>query len=305
MSRIFKAPNVQIEKENFRIDYTPTVDFNQNLKEFEEIDDEMDFGVPNFEEGLLKDMEQGLTEDIDNDSTEDIDQSLKEMEQSLIQGMEQSLGEESTPKENYDTQKNKVLENANEEAEKILEEAKISAINLKGDIYEEARVEGYEAGYNTGLEEAKAEMAVKLETELNNIENIKSEIENEKEIAFNSLEGQAVEVIGNVLENIIGTAFEIDSSLITQLVAIGLKQSNISSQAIVKVSPDNFEMVNSNIDELYECVDSNVSIELITDKSLESDECIIENELGFIKCEIGSLINSLKLNLQTIYNNSK
>ncbi len=270
MSKIYKAPNVQLEKENFRIDYTPALNFNQNIEPFEEIDDEMNFGIPDFDVKLKQ-------------SVKNEDEHISELK----------------------IQADEILENARIEAEGIIEAARIEAENAKVDIFEESRTDGYNEGYSKGIAEGTEEMNSKLDSEMKNIESRKEEIENERVDMFKDLEFQAVEVISDVLENLIRTAFDIDKSLITQLVKIGLLNTSISSDVNIKVSTDIYEIVNEQIDNIYKSVESNIVINLISDKSLNDSECIIDTELGFVKCDVDSIIESLKFNLQVIYSNTK
>ncbi len=280
MSRIFKAPNVQFNNDNFLIKGTP-VQFNEELVsksnlhrnqsfgnvEFKEIDDEIDFGDTDF-----------MTAEKNRiDTQNEIDQEKQEMAKDIIA-------------------------QAEETAEAIIEEARIEAEGLKEEIFTATKEEGFNSGYEEGLSKAEAEMNSKLEVELMKLGEERNNIEVERNEMYVSIEKEAVEVIGDVLDNLLSNAFEFDKSLIVQLVKIALKQSTLTSDVTIKVSNENEKFLNENIRDIKSVVGSSVNLNIITDLSLSDEECIIETELGYIKCDMDTVVESLKFNLKALLN---
>lgn len=280
MSRIFKAPNVQINQDSFRINNAP-VQFNQELKqqsslrrnteassvEFEEINDSIDFGTADFEIA----------------------------EQNRLNNVH--IEDEETQAE-----ANSIIENAQEMAEQIIENAKQEAESIKDEILEESKKEGFETGYAEGTSKAETEMQETLNTELAKLDEERANIEVERQKLYKDVESEVADVIGTVVENILTNAFEVDSTLIIQLIKIGLKQSTISNEVNIKVSNDLLDFVNENLQDIKSVVGSDVTINVVSDVTLGDNECIIETDMGYIKCNLESIIESLKFNLKTLYN---
>ncbi len=276
MSRVFKAPNVQLNQEKFYVKSTPP-QFNRNLggnvnnfgnNNFEEIDDKIDFGTPDFEKSQQK---------LDANIQTEINQANQEADD--------------------------IIAKANEEAERIMEEAKIEAEQLKAELIEQSKEEGFIKGHAEGIEKANEEMQVQIDAKMDELEEERESIQKEADEAFLNIEKQAVDVISHVLEKLLNNAFDVESSLIVQLVKIGLQQTTLSDEVNVKVSEGIVDYINENIDDLYKSVDSNVKLNIITDMTLENNECIIETELGYVKCDLDSVIESLKFNLKSLLNN--
>ncbi len=278
MSRVFKAPNVQLNQEKFYVKSAPA-QFNQNLagnrnnfgnsnNNYQEIDDKIDFGTPDFEKSQQK---------LNDNIQAEINQANQEADQ--------------------------IIAKANEEAERIMEDAKVEAENLKAELIEEAKEEGLVKGYAEGVEKANEEMQQQLDAKMAELEKERENAQKEAEEAFLDVERQAVDVISHVLEELLHNAFNFESSLIVQLVKIGLQQTTLSDEVNVKVSEEIVDYINENIDDIYKSVDSNVKLNVITDKTLENNECIIETELGYVKCDLESVIESLKFNLKSLFNN--
>ncbi len=280
MSRIFKAPNVQINSDNFLVS-TP-VQFNEELKaksnlhrnqqfgshEFKDIDDDIDFGDKDFFTAEKNRLE----------TLNEIDAEKQERAKDII-----AVAEET--------------------AEDIIENARQEADDLKNEILEASREEGFNSGYTEGFAKAEAEMQIRLNEELEKLDTERANIEVERNQMYVDVEEEAVDVIGNIVENLLNNAFEIDKSLIVQLVKIALTQTTLSNEVTIKVSSENEEFLLDNKREIKSVVGSSVNLNIITDLSLSDSVCIIETEMGYIKCDMETVVNSLKFNLKTLFNN--
>lgn len=273
MSRIFKAPTVQINQNNFVVNNV--VHFNEELKE----------------KNLLHRNNTFDTYDInDVDDVVGFEDSFNTFEQDVE--VTEELIEES----------HNIIQRAELQAQEIIDNANLEAENLKEEIFNSSKKEGYEKGYNDGFKKAETEMEKKLKIELEQISLEKENIGNERIELYKEVEGEAVDVIGNILDNILNNAFSVDRSLILQLVKIGLKQTTMSDEVNIKVSTNYVDFINENIVEIKKVIGNNIKVNIIDDITLKDEECIIENELGYIKCDLETVISSLKFNLKTLYN---
>ncbi len=285
MSKIHKAPSVQLNAGSFLVNNAPPVLFNQELSQpkknvsesnhfnndlsnFGEIDDEIDFGEVDFEKQELNRL----------NSTPEVSEELQQ---------------------EFDD----IISEANRQAEEILNEAKLEAETYRERVIAESKEEGYDLGYSEGLEKAQVENEQVLKEKLFTIEEEKDLLFQERENLMNTVELELTEVIGSVVESILGNAFKVDESLITQMIKLGLKQSTLNDDVTIKVSNDLLDLVNENFEMIRAEVPKNIGLEIVSDKSLESCECIIESNLGYIKCDVESVINSIMFNLKSIFHN--
>ncbi len=283
MSKIHKAPSVQLNSGSFLVNNAPPVffneelsqpkrsitnDFNQNLSEYEDIDDEIDFGEVDFEKQEFNRLNNS------NFVSEELQQEADD-----------------------------IISEANKLAESILDEAKSEAELFKDRVIAESKEEGFNLGYSEGNEKAQAENEEILNEKLQEIEDEKNLLFNERENLMINVETELTEVIGSVVESILGSAFSVDKNLIVQMIKLGLKQSTLNDNVTIKVSNDLLEIVNENIELIKTEVPRNIGLEIVTDKNLENSECIIESNLGYIKCDVDSIIESIKFNLKSIFHN--
>ncbi len=283
MSRIHKAPSVQLNSGSFLVNNAPPVffnqelsqpkrsatnDFNRNFTAYEDIDDEIDFGEVDFEQ-------------------QEFDR----------------LNNSSFVSEELQQEADDIILEANKLAESILEEARSEAESYRERVIAESKEEGFDLGYSEGVEKAKAENDEILQEKLQLIEEEKTILFNERENLMVNVELELTEVIGSVVESILGSAFQVEKSLITQMIKLGLKQSTLNDDITIKVSSDLLDIVNENIETLRTEVPRNIGLEILSDKNLEDSECIIESNLGYIKCDVNSVIDSIKFNLRSIFHN--
>ncbi len=286
MSKIHKAPSVQLNSGSFLVNNAPPVLFNQELthakqnanaqsvnfnndfSKFGEINDEIDFGEVDFEEQEFDRLNS--TPVVSEEVQQEVDDIISE---------------------------------ANRQAQEILADAELEAESYKDRVIAESKEEGYNLGYTEGLEKAKAENEEVLKEKLELIEQEKNLLFIDRENLMTNIELEITEVIGSVVESILGNAFSVEESLITQMVKLGLRQSTLNDDVTIKVSNDLLELVTGNFDTLRAEIPKNIGLEIVSEKTLENSECIIESNLGYIKCDVNSVIDSIKFNLKSIFHN--
>ncbi len=200
----------------------------------------------------------------------------------------------------------KALNSANEEAAKIVDSAKAEAMNIiddaiqtaeirKSDIFENARQEGYAAG----ISEAEEQTAEMKEEALRILENARRE----REDMLENVESDAVDLIINVIDKILCKTLDLDKSVILNLVRQGFSQTTVTGNIFVRVSDDDYDIVNENKDEIFNMIDSNVKLELIKDMTLGKGDCIIETPFGNIDCGLKQQFEGLKNSLYYVLEN--
>lgn len=192
-----------------------------------------------------------------------------------------------------------IIKNSEEEAYNILSEAKAKAELNKQEIFETAKTEGYNDGYNEGYSKGCDESErIKADAE-----KIYNDTLAEREEILEALEPQAVELILKVADKILGCMYDMNPKVVLNLIRQGLANSNIAGEIQIHVSPEDYDTVLKNKEELIEVTDGTVSFDIIKDFSLDKSDCIIETPFGDIDCSLGQQFENLKNSLYYICEN--
>ena len=190
------------------------------------------------------------------------------------------------------------IEEANEQARSIKDEANevLAQAHMEaGKIIEDAKRTGYEQGaYNAREEyESKAEA---LEREY---EQKKAQLEKEYNDMKAAIEPELVETITEVFRKITYTVAEDNKEIIIGLINGVMKNSDISNEFVIRVSPDDYRFLVNNQGKIYCAVSKEVNMDIVEDAAMKKNQCIIESDTGVYDCsldiELNNLIRDIKL----------
>lgn len=208
---------------------------------------------------------------------------------------------EAVDSRNPDDVKNQLaaaIEEANEQARSIKDEANevLAQAHMEaGKIIEDAKRTGYEQGaYNAREEyESKAEA---LEREY---EQKKAQLEKEYNDLKAAIEPELVETITEVFRKITYTVAEDNKEIIIGLINGVMKNSDISNEFVIRVSPDDYRFLVNNQGKIYCAVSKEVNMDIVEDAAMKKNQCIIESDTGVYDCsldiELNNLIRDIKL----------
>lgn len=198
---------------------------------------------------------------------------------------------EITPEINTDEMVDEILANANEKAEQIINDG-ISKANLeKEKIFEGARNEGYSIGKKEGQDEI-ARLKTELEEKAVSLEKDYNEKIKEVEPAF-------VKLMIDYLYKLTGVMAEDHKEIIHYLIHQSITGTENSKNYTIKVSKDDYPVVESKREEIANILKNDAQLEIIEDNSLSSNECFIETDNRMIDCSLNikleNLITDLKI----------
>lgn len=203
--------------------------------------------------------------------------------------------------------KEEVLKNANEEAIKIIENAKEQALSEAQYIKEQALSEinetaeakyneAYEAGYNEGLKNAEMECEG-IKNEANSIlENTKAE----REETILNMESEIINFIMDTTQNILTDAFKFNPEIISLIIKKTLLSIKEIKDIKIYVSEKQYDYVSENIFEITNVDVEKNNVEVLKDNSLLDDECLVETNIGTVKCGINEQFQTIKETLHYI-----
>jgi len=188
---------------------------------------------------------------------------------------------------------NDIINKAMGEAQCIVEDAKKSAIDITEEAYKKALEDGYKDGISKGEQEA-----IRLKSEA---DQVLQQAYDEKEKILSDIEPKMANILIELVKNLTGYVIE-KENIILYLIKKGFSEIETLDDLIVHVSPDDFDYVNENKDNLCEEISQTVNVEIVKDNALESNDCFIETKLGNLDCSLNTRLSGLTSDLKLIAN---
>jgi len=165
-----------------------------------------------------------------------------------------------------------VLKKAKEEAQRIVDEANVRA-QL---ILQQAQEDGYREGFEKGLLDAQKEYE-KMDIEIQ-----KAMILKERENILKDLETKVLLLVPQILEKVLEREIK-DKSFLQQYIKNAILQLSIRNNLTLRVSEEDFEYVNSKLDEILRRIDGIDKVDVKVDKALRSGDVVVETPYGFVE----------------------
>ena len=191
--------------------------------------------------------------------------------------------------------------NIEEKLKKIIEETQKKANEQANLLRENAKKEGFEAGYREGLENARREMEEsfkkttdeyldKIQESLKLIVDFKNELDKK----YKDIENSATDAVLEIVSKVISKKIEEDKDIIANMVkeALGLSESKSIK---IKLNPQDASNLRNKDKEIF----GSKKVEIVEDDSLARGSILIEEENGNIidaglESKMNSLSNSVK-----------
>ena len=195
------------------------------------------------------------------------------------------------------------IEEAKEEAERILSEAKAKADAIlndaqtqKAELLEQAKEEGRTRGYDEGKAKADAE-----EQEMQrHLQQLEESLNTDYRNKLQHMEQQVVEVVVHVFEKVFQIQFDDKTEILLSLVSDAIMGIEGSKDFRIRVAEVNFEFMENHRHELEERVGEDISLEMIADPMLEENQCMIETDSGIFNCSLGVQLENLIKDLKSL-----
>ena len=127
----------------------------------------------------------------------------------------------------------------------------------------------------------------------------KAQLEKEYNDLKAAIEPELVETITEVFRKITYTVAEDNKEIIIGLINGVMKNSDISNEFVIRVSPDDYRFLVNNQGKIYCAVSKEVNMDIVEDAAMKKNQCIIESDTGVYDCsldiELNNLIRDIKL----------
>lgn len=222
----------------------------------------------------------------------DVLKSLKERiseARSTIKDLEKEIDEKQRQAQN---EKQQILDEAENKAQKIKQDAQEEAqeiIESKQSEIDGAREEGYEDGYADGQDQARKDMAEKVEQ----AEQILHEAKRKREAYLDNNFDELVGLAGELAKKIVREHVEIDRETIQRVVESALDEVSDIRDVTIVLNPMDAEVIADLKDRYVEDHPSLQEISLSEDANMQRGGCRIRTEFGDVQATLDGQIEHL------------
>lgn len=198
----------------------------------------------------------------------------------------------------------RLLEEAAQEREELLQAAQLEAQTIKSLAqqtgFDEGKKEGYQEGYETGYAKAAQEGEEAVATLKQNAQQIVQQAEELVNQYYVEKQDQLIQLAATMAEAIVHQTIDASSEQVLELVKPLLIRMNKTEKLItVTVRPEQAELVQEKLTEL-EQKNLEVRFVVLTDSLLEKNGCVIETAHNITDLQIGKQLDKMVADMKAM-----
>ncbi|MBN2552925.1 MAG: flagellar assembly protein FliH [Spirochaetales bacterium] len=221
-------------------------------------------------------------------------QAAQEEAEAIRKEAERAAFDEVKRKNN---QAQKIRQEAEDEARRIVEEARRQAEGLEAEIQskvekelKDAFAKGHEEGREEGFQEGRREVERLVET-LQKI--ISAAIDKRNEIIQES-ETQVINLVLLIAKKVIKVISENQRNVVINNVVQSLRKLKSRGDVVIRVNLADVELTSEHINDFMKMVENVKSITVLEDSSVDRGGCIVETDFGQIDARISSQLHEIE-----------
>ncbi len=194
-------------------------------------------------------------------------------------------------------QAEEIIAQAQAQAEEIRQQAQAMAEQDARAAYENAKQQGTQDGYRDGMQKANAEAeAVRREYAQK-----EQELMRQYQEQLEDMEPYLMQQLTEIYEHVFGVELSQYRNILQHLIANTLRIVEMSDNYLIHVSEQDYSYVSMQKAQIMEegCV-KNATLEIVEDRTLNKNECLIETEDGIFDCSLSTQLTELKRKLQLL-----
>lgn len=181
----------------------------------------------------------------------------------------------------------KIIEHAQAEAKKLIDQAKIYGETAKSEAHREGMKQGKEDGYREGLAQFTAMME--------EAKKLINQIITERQKVLEAAEPELASLSIDIAKKIIGAEIETNPEVTMNVVKEAVSKMKSREQVTIKVHPDDLEHVQENRDVFMAIIEGIRELTIETDNRVDRGGCLIETNLGNTDARISTQIGAIEL----------
>lgn len=285
LSNLIKSGFVAFSRENALV-----IDANENkiIKGIEETEQE---AAALFEDSVEEELAEAMIQDAGLDDESKEDDALLAMNADNIKTLSSSLpGIASEMVKAAKTEAEEIVAGAHEEVRQLRAQAYEEAEEIK----KQAREEGYQKGYQEGLDTANHECIQKKEEMEQQMQEFIARLEEQEELLVRTTEQKMVDLLCQLIPAVTGVVIEDQKDVILYMINAAMRDLDNSRHFVIRVSGDDYKEVSERKEEIYGAGNPNIDLEVFEDAKLSPMECLIETDNGIVDLSLGVQLDNLK-----------
>ena len=213
----------------------------------------------------------------------------------VVQADQVTIGQEQI--EGARQQAEEIIAQAHAQAQEIVEQARIMSEQDARGAYENAKTQGMQDGYQQGIQKANAEAeAVRNEYRMK-----EQELLQQYERKLEEMEPHLIQELTGIYEHVFAVELSQYRNILQHLIANTLRTVEMSDNYLIHVSEQDYSYVSMQKAQIIEegCI-KNAAVEIVEDRTLAKNECMIETADGIFDCSLSVQLTELKRKLQLL-----
>jgi flagellar assembly protein FliH len=191
----------------------------------------------------------------------------------------------------------KVRQEMETEAKKVVDEAEKHAEEIEKEIndkVEKIEKDAYERGYKEGHEKGYKEGKDEVERLIQRLHMIITKTIERRNQIIEESETQVINLVLLVAKKVIKVISENQKNVVINNVIQALRKMKGRGDVIIRVNLADFELTSSHMKEFQEMVENVKNITILEDTSVDKGGCIIETDFGQIDARISSQLHEIE-----------
>ncbi len=181
----------------------------------------------------------------------------------------------------------KIIEHAQEEAKKLIDQAKIYGETAKEEARKEGLIQGKEDGYREGLAQFTAMM--------DEAKRLFAQMVNERRKMFEKIEPELARLSLEIAKKVIGQEIRTNHDAVISVVRQALSRMKSREQVVIKVNPKDLEHVENNRQVFAAMVEGIKDLEITADPRVGEGGCLIQTNLGSTDARLETQLEVVRL----------
>lgn len=190
------------------------------------------------------------------------------------------------------------LERMKAEADQMMDTASVQIEHMRAKALEEAKNQGYQAGYEEGMAQVQGMK--------NDCKKKQAQLQAEYNRKVEELEPDFIEALTGIYEHIFKVDLSVYSQIVVNMLTDTMQKTDSASNYIVHVSKQDYPQVMKERERILEGTGTlSNNLEIVSDMTLSTAQCMIETENGIYDCSLGTELEELGRKLRLLSYNKQ
>lgn len=187
----------------------------------------------------------------------------------------------------------KIIDEANKKANEIINQAKENAEKIYQDANSKGYNEGYNRGYSDGYQSGIDAATIDSKNIIDEANNYLYTIQKESEEYISNFQNDIIRLALEIAKEIVKCELTINNEAVLTCAQKLLSKSKNKKSIILKTSIGDYKVLKSRQHDLEQCIESNATLTILADSSLDSGDFILETSSGVIDAKLETQIKIL------------